>query len=491
MKGEIIMRMKDLMKKGIVTALIVSMSATVFTGCGSSDNGSTASNQQPETKQDTAPQQSEAKQDADQPASEADQPEQTGNDKPYDGVTLKWALTDNAATGEETQKMVALIKEMTGINIEFSITPTAAAGEIDKVLVSLMAGDDIDIVSRTPIQFEEFYNAGVLTPLDELAANVGYDMETVYSGAAVKFDGQTYALPAERDIWLTYYNKKVFDDAGIPYPEAEGWTWEKYVETAQQLNDAGKGVWGSFIGNDAVHSYMYATQSGVNPYKADGTSNFDDPAFAESMEWFFSLGNDLKIQPSSVEVASGTYPYNSFMIGDNIGLYVCGGWVASTLTTLEKYPRDWQAGILPMPYPEGSEPSSLVIDSCYAVPATSSNKEAAFEAIKCIAENKYTLGYGRIPAKTLTEDEARAYIEGTLVPMFEHDGITTEDFMAGWFDSSRNYISEKIVGTADTVINQIITEESLMYGQGAKSLEDTMSSIKSRADEAIKEAQAE
>ncbi len=457
------MRMKDLMKKGIVTALIVSMAASVFTGCGNSDSGNGSAADQQTANQDSAAQQTETKNDA----------------------------ADQGGSDAETQKMVALIKEKTGINVEFSITPTSAAGEIDKVLVSLMAGDDIDILGRTPIQLEEFYNAGVLAPLDELAANVGYDMEKVYSGAAVKFDGQTYALPAERDIWLTYYNKKVFDDAGIPYPEAEGWTWEKYVETAQQLNDAGKGVWGSFIGNDAVHSYMYATQSGVNPYKADGTSNFDDPAFAESMEWFFSLGNDLKIQPSSVEVASGTYPYNSFMIGDNIGLYVCGGWVASTLTTLEKYPRDWQAGILPMPYPEGSEPSSLVIDSCYAVPATSSNKEAAFEAIKCIAEYKYTLGYGRIPAKTLTEEEARSYIEETLVPMFEHDGITTEDFMAGWFDSSRNYISEKIVGTADTVINQIVTEESLMYGQGAKSLEDTMSSIKSRADEAIKEAQAE
>ena len=325
------MRMKDLMKKGIVTALIVSMAASVFTGCGNSDSGNGSAADQQTANQDSAAQQTETKNDA----------------------------ADQGGSDAETQKMVALIKEKTGINVEFSITPTSAAGEIDKVLVSLMAGDDIDILGRTPIQLEEFYNAGVLAPLDELAANVGYDMEKVYSGAAVKFDGQTYALPAERDIWLTYYNKKVFDDAGIPYPEAEGWTWEKYVETAQQLNDAGKGVWGSFIGNDAVHSYMYATQSGVNPYKADGTSNFDDPAFAESMEWFFSLGNDLKIQPSSVEVASGTYPYNSFMIGDNIGLYVCGGWVASTLTTLEKYPRDWQAGILPMPYPEGSEPSSL------------------------------------------------------------------------------------------------------------------------------------
>jgi multiple sugar transport system substrate-binding protein len=179
------------------------------------------------------------------------------------------------------------------------------------------------------------------------------------------------------------------------------------------------------------------------------------------------------------------------MVNGNIGLYVCGGWVASTLTTLDKYPRDWQAGILPMPYPEGSEPSSLFIDTCYAVPSTSSNKDAAFAAIRCIAENKYTLGYGRIPAKTLTEEEARSYIEATLVPMFAHDGITVDEFMAGWFDSSRNYIDEKIVGPADTVINQIVSEESLLYGQGAKSLDDTIASIKTRADEAIAEAQAE
>lgn len=102
------MRMKDLMKKGIVTALIVSMSASVFTGCGNSDKGSSASNQQAAPKEDAAPAQSDAKQDADQPASEAasqDQTEAAGSDKPYDGVTLKWALTDNAATGEETQKM--------------------------------------------------------------------------------------------------------------------------------------------------------------------------------------------------------------------------------------------------------------------------------------------------------------------------------------------------------------------------------------------------
>lgn len=474
------MKKNTTIKKSFALALAGVMAVTALTGCGSSDPSAGTVESKPKEAASSQPAESQGG--------------KTGNEdaRPFEGVTLKWALTDNAASGEETKAMVELIKEKTGINIEFSITPTSNPGEIDKVLVSLMAGDDIDIIGRTPIQLEDFYNAGVLQPLDALAVGADYDMEAVYSGAAVIFeDGETYALPAERDIWLTYYNKKVFDDAGIPYPEAEGWTWEKYTQTAKQLKEANPEGWGSFINNDAVHTYMYATQSGVNPYKADGTSNLDDPAFKRNMEWYFSLGNDLGIQPSCIEIASGTYPYNSFMVNGNIGLYVCGGWVASSLTTLEKYPRDWQAGILPMPYPEGSEPSSLVINSCYAVPVTSSNKEAAFEAIKCIAEYKYTLGYGRIPAKTLTEAEARAYIEGTLVPMFVHDGITTEDFMKGWFDSSRNYISEKIVGTADTIINQIITEESLLYGQGAKSLEDTMVSIKKRADIAIAEMQAE
>ncbi|HBG12725.1 MAG TPA: ABC transporter substrate-binding protein, partial [Clostridium sp.] len=99
-------------------------------------------------------------------------------------------------------------------------------------------------------------------------------------------------------------------------------------------------------------------QKGVSPYKADGTANFDDPAYADAMKWFYSLGNELKIQPNCLDLASGTYPYNSFMVNGNIGMYVYGGWVASALSDKEKYPRDWELGILPMPYPEGSEPSS-------------------------------------------------------------------------------------------------------------------------------------
>ena len=421
---------------------------------------------------------------------ETAQTDEADGELPFEGVTLKWATTDNAATGEEAQEMVELIKEKTGIEIEWSITPTSKAGEMDKVLVSLMAGDDIDIISRTPLQLEEFYNAGVLEPLDELAAAADYDMEGIYGENLTIFGDEelTYGMPAYRDIWLTYYNKKIFDDAGIPYPSAEDWTWEKYVETAKQLTDASKGIYGSFIGDDPAVMYMWASQSGVSGYKEDGTANFDDPIFRENMEWFGTLGNDLKIQPSSLDQASGTHPYNEFLTNGNIGMWVNGGWVASTLADQTKYPRDWEAGILPMPYPEGEEPSSLSINSCYAIPTTSTNKEAAFAAISVLCENQYLLGHGRVPAKNMTNEEAMTYVEEQLVPIFEHDNITAEEIMTGWFDPDRNYVSEKIMGTADTVIGQIFTEEGQLYLQGQQSLDDTMTHIQDRANEAIAEA---
>ena len=462
------MKLRSTLKRGAAFGLAATMAFSAV-GCAKSDNtGASAGSTDSKTTAETT--------------------EKTDSDKPFDGVTVKWALTDNAATATETKEMIELIKEKTGINVEFFITPTSKAGEMDKVLVSLMAGEEMDIVNRTPLQLEEFHKAAVLEPIDELAKADGYDMTALYGDKVVTFEDQSYAIPAEKDIWLTYYNKKIFDEANVPYPTADGWTWEKYVETAQKLNNPDKNVWGSFMSDDVACNYMLATQNGVSAYKADGTANFDDPAFADAMKWFFGLGNDLKIQPNSLDLASGTYPYNSFMVNGNIGMYVYGGWVASALSDKVKYPRDWELGIRPMLYPEGTDPSSLTITNCYAIPKTSKNKDAAFEAIKTICENKYTLGYGRVPAKILTEDEAKTYIESSLLPKFKDDNLTVEDFMAGWFDNSRAYLNEKIMGTADTTIGQIYTEEGQLYGQGQKPLEDTMKSIQDRANEAIKEA---
>lgn len=467
---------KKLMGVGLTTVMMIS----ALVGCSGSPAVDTAQ-ETPATVEESAVQ-PEEQEDAAQ--------EEATSEKPYEGVKLKYATTQTASTGEENLKLIELVKEQTGIEIEFTIIPNTDSGELDKTLVSLMAGDEIDIIYNTAPGLKPFYNAGVLTPMNELAASAGYDMEGVFGSYLPEFDGDVYGLPAFSDIWITLYNKQIFDDAGIPYPTAEGWTWEKYVETAKQLTDTSNNIYGSLMLDYDCYNYMYALQKGWNPYNADGSGNFEDPLFKESLEFFYGLGNDEKIQQNILDFKASGTPWNAFVTTGQYGMFMCGGWTTSVLNNFEKYPRDWTVGLLPMPYPEGENPTTLTVPGCYAVPATTSNKEAAFAAAACMAENQYTLGFGRVPARVdLTEEEINDYVENSLAKPFEFDALTVEAFKAAWFDNNREALSEKIIGPGSAEISQIIIEEAQLYGQGAQDIDSAVSKIASRAQEAIEQEQ--
>lgn len=472
---------KRISRRSFLKCAGIGAAAGVLAACGGSSSSSTAASSSNAAASSAAP---------------------ADPTKPYAGVTLHYAATDTEAAGNEMQDLVKMVKEKTGINIEFTIIPKADTGEVDKRLVSLQAGDELDLLYGTTAQLKVFYDAGVLNALDEYAAAANYDTESVFGGSIAKYDGEIYGLPAFNDVWCTFVNTKVFENAGVPVPSAEGWTWEKFVETAQQITDVDKEIYGSIMLDYDCYNYMYALQKGAEHYKADGTANYDDPRFKESVEFFYSLGNELKIQPDITTYKAGVYPWNAFHSTGKanadgsydkaqFGMFVCGGWAASMLPNTEKYPRDWKCAILPFPYPEGEQPSTLTVSGCYAVPSTSKNPEAAFEAVRCIAENQYTLGYGRVPARVDLDDAAITdYIQNGLVPTYEAtDAIPAEQFKAAWFDADRKVLSEKVVGTADTTISQIWTSEAPLYGMGQQDIDTTMQNIQERSNEAIKEAE--
>lgn len=464
--------MKHTFKKILALGLISTMLMGALAGCGSKKEGNDTPSPKPTGTATT------------EPTKAPEQGETTG--KPFEGVKLKYATTQTASTGEENQKLIELVKEQTGIEIEFFIVPNAVPGEVDKTLVSLMNGDEIDIIYNTKPGLKTFYNAGVLSDMNELAVKDGYDMKSVYGEYLPEFDGGIYGLPAFSDIWITLYNKKIFDDAGVPYPTAENWTWEKYVETAKLLNNADKDIFGSLMLDYDSYNYMYALQKGWQPYKADGTANFDDPLFKESLEFYYGLGNTEKIQPSILDFKASGTAWNAFFTTGQYGMFVCGGWTTSLLNNFEKYPRDWKVGILPLPYPEGEEASTLTVPGCYAIPTSSKNKEAAFAAIQVIAENQYTLGTGRVPARiNLSDAQINDYIENSLATPFTFDELTVEEFKTAWFESSRKALSEKIIGPGDAAISQVIIAEAQLYGQGGQDIDTTIKNIQGMSNAAI------
>ena len=247
---------RSISRRSFLKAAGVGAAALGLAACGGSSSSSTA---------------------ASAPASSAAASAASGSGKPYEGVVLHYAATDTEATGNEMQDIVKMVKEKTGIDIQFTIIPKADVGEVDKRLVSLQAGDDLDIIYGTTAQLKVFYDAGVLSPLDEYAAAASHDAPAVFGGSIPYYDdGQMYGLPAFNDVWCTFVNTKVFENAGVEVPSAEGWTWEKYVETAKKLTDINNEIYGSLMLDYDCYNYMYALQKGAEHYKADGTSNYDD-----------------------------------------------------------------------------------------------------------------------------------------------------------------------------------------------------------------------
>lgn len=47
-------------------------------------------------------------------------------------------------------------------------------------------------------------------------------------------DGKQYAIPKDFDTIGVWYNKKIFDEAGVPYP-TDDWTWDDMADIAKQL----------------------------------------------------------------------------------------------------------------------------------------------------------------------------------------------------------------------------------------------------------------
>ena len=71
-------------------------------------------------------------------------------------------------------------------------------------------------------------------------------------------DGKTYALPFRKDNNMIFYNKDLFDKAGVPYPE-DGMTMAEYHELAAKLT--------SGTGNDKVYgAHIHTWPSNVYQY---------------------------------------------------------------------------------------------------------------------------------------------------------------------------------------------------------------------------------
>ncbi len=121
---------------------------------------------------------------------------------------------------------------------------------------------------------------------------------------SVQWEGGTWSLPVEVTYPLIYFDKSLFDAAGVAYPQP-GWTWDDFLATAQALTigsgDAASGgvsQWG-FVEPSFDPVTFVQAKAGLlfNADTYPPTARLDDASVVEAVRWYTDLFLTHQVSP--------------------------------------------------------------------------------------------------------------------------------------------------------------------------------------------------
>ena len=279
-----------------------------------------------------------------------------------------------------------------GVTIEY--VDVASQDYAVKTTTMLEGGDTSDVFMIKEIDNLINWQAqGFAAPLD----TTGYDMSG-FVGTEKNYavDGVQYAIPFRSDFWVLFYNKDLFDAAGVELPTND-MTWDQYAELAKKLTDKDKGIYGTHYHTWLSAVANWAVCDGVNTL-ADG--NYDD------LLYFYKLYQDLEDSGACMSFAdlkaSGLH-YSAAFANGNVAMMPMGYWYVSTLIQkINDGECSFNWGITAVPHAEGVAAGSSFGNLTGAmINAKSEKKDLAWEYISWLGGvegAKATASVGARPA---------------------------------------------------------------------------------------------
>ena len=246
-----------------------------------------------------------------------------------------------------------------GKNVEFSfeeIPTTDAFNQKIKLLIS--SGDLPDIV----------FNGG--NNIIELAAKSGKvadltpyldadpEWKSLFDDTSLEFntvDGKIYGIPVSKEVSYIYYNKDLFEQAGIEAPEVAYATWDEFFEACDKLKEAGI----TPIGMDSADSgwltnLWMSALIGTNGEAGNEWMNTMYPTDYNTPEVIAAAENIQKMfqNYTTPDAVGGKYdPMATHFFNGEVAMFPNGPWMIPDFSETEKAPEGFydKVGIMLLP----------------------------------------------------------------------------------------------------------------------------------------------
>lgn len=212
--------------------------------------------------------------------------EDSGDSGESDGGELSVSIWD---TNQEPglKEILADFTEETGIKTKLTVV------KWDEYWTMLEAGAQggslPDVFWMHSNESERYMSNDMLLDLtDKIAESDKIDPENYPEDiwGLYTYDDKYYAVPKDVDTIALWYNKTMFDEAGLAYPTAD-WTWDDVSEAAKKLTKDDGSQYGLAVRNDNNQAgyYNLVYDNGGYIINEDKTkSGWDDPKTIEAMK---------------------------------------------------------------------------------------------------------------------------------------------------------------------------------------------------------------
>jgi ABC-type glycerol-3-phosphate transport system substrate-binding protein len=295
-------------------------------------------------------------------------------------ITLKFwdnQQTESGLSQYQAEAVKRFEAENPGIKVEVTTIPYP---EYQQRLLTAVKGNNApDVSTVDQIWNSAFAVAGAIEKLDDLAKSAGIKSDEFFKGAwdSSNFNGGLWGIPFNVDVWFfSYYNKKLFQDAGID--PASTRTWKGLKDAAQKLTDTSKGRFGAgFFGHKGedtvcvVDSVIYS--NGGEIIDGKGKCALDQPPAIEALEYLKSL---QAYSPTGILNAASEDMRQLFLNGS----LAIEFWPALEQPSLQKSTIDWD--FVAGHSPDGKKPVGTYGGWNLVLYKQSKQKDAAWKFIR-------------------------------------------------------------------------------------------------------------
>lgn len=230
---------------------------------------------------------------------------------------------------------------------------------------------------------------GYLAPLEDKIAAESPKNLTDAALDSVTYNEHIYALPLYSSCVQLYYNKDLFDQKGIAYPDSavEGrLTWEQVVELGKQLtyvDENGKQTYGLVFEqvNRPYQLLPLAQSLGATQFVSEdglvSTGYTNSPEMVKAGQFYSDTFNTWKISPKV-----GADESTNLFTSGQVAMYVGGSWQIPAMQS-----ANLNFGYAPHPYFEGGKAVTPTGSWCAGVSAYSKNQAEAAKFVEFLTCN--------------------------------------------------------------------------------------------------------